>query len=240
MSQNTENTYPTSHPASQDELDPVPVDHHNSIIQCRNTPAPPEALIPCCHQAAKATITIATLNINGFIAPSHNMSGIEKWSTIYHTMCDQKIAILVIQETHLDDKLLSQVERCYGKCLTLITFPDPTSPHASAGVAFAINKCFIKPSNITVFELFEGHALALKIKWHSTKETTLLNIYAPNSRVTQLEFWRKIDMWKRLYRLCNPDFMLGDFNITEDNIDCSPLHPDDPNAITAIRERRHQ
>ena len=34
--------------------------------------------------------------------------------------------------------------------------------------------------------------------------------------------------------------MLGDFNVTEDTIDHSPPHLDDPNAISAIRETRHQ
>ena len=116
-------------------------------------------------------------------------------------MCDQKIAILAIQETHLDHDLLSQVIQCYGKHLTLISSPDPTSPCASAGVAFAINKRLLNPSKITIFELVEGRALALKIKWHDTKETTLLNIYTPTSRASQPEFWRKIEMQKRLYRL---------------------------------------
>jgi exonuclease III len=165
--------------------------------------------------------------MNGFAAPSHNMSGIEKWSTINRTMSDLRIAILAIQETHLDDELESQVAQCYGKRLTLITSHNPTLPRASAGVAFVINKRLIKPSNITVFKLLAGRALALKIKWHDTEVTTLLNVYAPNTRAAQPEFWRKIDVSKRLYGLRNPDFMLGDFNVTEDAIDRSPPHLDD-------------
>jgi exonuclease III len=168
------------------------------------------------------------------------MTGIEKWSTIYYTMCDQKIAILAIQETHLDNELLSQVVQCYRKCLTLITSSNPTLPHISAGVAFAINKCLLNLSKITIFELVEGHALALKLKWHDMEETTLLNIYAPNSKASQPEFWRKLEMRKRLYRLRNPNFMLGDFNVTEDAIDCSSLHLDNPDAITTIRDKHHQ
>lgn len=40
-------------------------------------------------------------------------------------------------------------------------------------------------------------------------------------------------------RLSRPDFVLVDFNITEDNIDCAPAHPDDPHAVYALREIRH-
>ena len=168
------------------------------------------------------------------------MTGIQKWSTIYHTMSDQRIAILALQETHLDEERLEQVAQCYGKRLTIITSPDPDTPRASAGVAFAINNRLIKPNNITVFELFEGRALAIKIKWHTTEETTILNVYAPNTRTIQPEFWKKLETRKKLLRLRNPDFMLGDFNVTEDVIDRYPPHRDDVNAITAMRETRHQ
>src|ERR1700741_1870051 len=100
-------------------------------------------------------------------------------------MSDQRIAILAIQESHLDQDLLDQVLRCYGSRLTLITSSDPETPRASAGVAFIMNKRLIKPNNITVYELVEGRALAVKIKWHETEETVLLNIYAPNTRAEQ-------------------------------------------------------
>ena len=228
-----------SPPAGQDTQGPHP-EQQDGAHPCHTVPAPPQAPLTRSNRAAKATITIATLNINGFTAPSHNMTGIEKWSTIYRTMTDQKIAILAVQETHLDEDLLNRVTQCYGKRLTLITSFDPDSPRASAGVAFVINKRLIQPNKITVFELYEGRALALKIKWHDTEDTAILNIYAPNSRAAQPEFWRKIKARKQLCRLRNPDFMVGDFNVTEDTIDRSPPHPDEQNAITAIRETRHQ
>ena len=234
------NIHIAGHPASQDEQGIVPLAQHNGAHQRHTITAPPQAPMLHRNQAVKATITIATLNVNGFTAPSHNMTGIGKWSTIYRTMSDRRIAILAIQETHLDEELLNQVAQCYGKRLTLITSSDPTAPRATAGVAFIINKRLIKPSSITVFELIEGRALALKIKWHDTEVTTLLNIYAPHTRASQPEFWKKIGIRKKLYRLRNPDFMLGDFNVTEDNIDRSPPHLDDVNAIAAIREKRHE
>ena len=37
-------------------------------------------------------------------------------------------------------------------------------------------------------------------------------------------FWETIDIERRARGLRRPDFMLGDFNVTEDNIDRAPAH----------------
>ena len=170
------------------------------------------------------------------------MNGIEKWSSVIRTMNKSKIAILAIQETHLDEHRLNDILSTFGHKITIIVSQDPDSPRATVGVAFVINKKFITVNEITTYELHKGRALAIKIKWHEPGEevTTLLNIYAPNNKTEHGDFWRNIEAKRRIYRLCHPDFMLGDFNVTEDNIDRSPAHPDDPNAITALREIRHK
>ena len=187
----------------------------------------------------KANITIATLNINGFAAPASNMSGIDKWSTINRTISDNKIAILALQETHLDHDLLQNITDCFGKRLEIINSQHPTNPRATAGVAFVINKTLIKPKEYKVIELQPGRAMALKIKWLENEETVLINIYAPNARGEHSKFWETIDIERRAKGLRRPDFMLGDFNVTEDNIDRAPAHQDDPNATEALRNLRH-
>ena len=106
-------------------------------------------------------------------------------------------------------------------------------------MAFIINKKLIKPTELTFHELHEGRALALKIKWDES-ETNLLNIYAPNNKQEHKQFWENIETKRRILRLRRPDFMLGDFNVTEENIDRSPVHPDEPYAVTVLRELRHK
>lgn len=108
----------------------------------------------------KANITIATLNINGFAAPASSMSGIDKWSAINRTISDNKIAILALQETHLDHELLQNITACFGKRLEIINSQHPTNPRATAGVAFVINKTLIKPQEYKVYELQPGRATA--------------------------------------------------------------------------------
>ena len=73
------------------------------------TPTPPTQAHCIRDNNRKANITIATLNVNGFTAPSSSLSGIEKWTTIVRTMNKHKIAILAIQETHLDDNWLGHM-----------------------------------------------------------------------------------------------------------------------------------
>ncbi|KAF8256714.1 Endonuclease/exonuclease/phosphatase [Lactarius quietus] len=187
----------------------------------------------------KANIVIVTLNINGYTAPSSNVSGIDKWSTINRTINEHHIAILALQETHLDPVLLQDVTACFGKHLEIITSPHPTNPHASAGVAFVINKALIRPKEYKFHELIPGRAAALKVKWLENEETLLYNIYAPNAREEHATFWESIDSSRRTHNLRRPDFVLGDFNVTEDKIDRAPAHLDDPTATNTLRTLRH-
>ena len=64
--------------------------------------------------------------------------------------------------------------------------------------------------------------------------TRLINIYAPNNRTTHCPFWNEIDAIRRDKRILKPNFVLGDFNITEELIDCAPAKLDDQNAITML------
>ena len=150
-----------------------------------------------------------------------------------------KIAVLAVQETHLDDDRVDEILSLYGHKIIIIASHDPNSPRVSAGVAFVINKKFIKPKELIFHELRQGRALALKIKW-GEEETVLLNVYAPNNRSEHKRFWEDLDIKRRTHHLRRPDFLLGDFNLTEDNIDRAPAHPDDPTAVSALRELRHK
>ena len=150
-----------------------------------NSPPPPGALPRTGNNRPsirmRANITIATLNVNGYAAPSSNMTGIDKWSTINRTINDQRIAILALQETHLDPTLLQDVKACYGSRLEILISQQPTNPRSSAGVAFVINKAMIRPKEYKLYELIPGRAAALKIKWLENEDTLLLNVYAPNA-----------------------------------------------------------
>lgn len=140
---------------------------------------------------------IASLNVNGFAAPTSNLTGIEKWSTIYQSMKENKIAILAIQESHLDDSQLQSIHECFGSRLTVINSSLPENPRSSAGVAFVINRALVEAKNLAITELIEGRALALKLNWYNTEEILLINVYAPNNKTEHNTFWEEIDTVRR-------------------------------------------
>ena len=136
----------------------------------------------------KVSIKIASQNLNGAAAPSENMTFLNKWKKISDTMHMEKITILVVQETHLDQNMLEQIQTTFKKNLTIIASSHPTNPRAKAGVAFMINKKLINPDEITTHELIPGRALMLKIKWLGKCSATILNVYTPNQRNKHTHF----------------------------------------------------
>jgi len=193
---------------------------------------------PSQNQKQKANINIASLNMNGATAPSERMSCIDKWTMINRTIYNEKITILALQETHLDQNLLEQVNSCFGKNLEIINSALPNNPCASAGVAFVINKALICPKDLLVTELVPGRAMMIKLKWLESCETSIVNIYAPHNRNEQPNFWANVITNRCTCHLPLPDFILEDFNVTEDAIDRSPAHQDDQEVIDALRDVR--
>ena len=182
----------------------------------------------------KANINIMSLNVNGFTSPANNMNGIEKWPSIYQMMKGNKIAILALQETHLNNELLHAINVCFRKRNQILNSQLPIDPCTSARVAFVINQSLISPMNLESIDLIQGQVAALKFNWHE-EEILLINIYAPNNKQDNTQFWEDLDEKRRAKRLRQPDFLLGDFNVTEDPIDRAPAHLDDINTIAALR-----
>lgn len=168
------------------------------------------------------------------------MSFPAKWNTISNTIQSENIAILVTQETHLDQAMTEQLQSNFHKNLEIFTSAHPTSPRARAGVAFVLNKKLIKPENTKTYELIPGRVMILRVTWMNTCETTILNIYAPNDRKEHETFWAKVITEGRLQHAPLPDIILGDFNVTEDALDRMPPKLDDKAAVTALRDLRHE
>lgn len=153
-------------------------------------------------------------------------------------MRNEKIAILAVQETHLDDQSTQTINQTWGKRLTVINSQLEENPRTTAGVAFVLNKDLIDIKKTETFELIRGKAMAIKLTWKNDEESVLINVYAPNRRGDHKGFWEKIDEERKNKRIRKPDFVLGDFNVTEEPIDRIPPRHDSQGAITALREFR--
>ena len=105
-------------------------------------------------------------------------------------------------------------------------------------MAFILNKELINTEKVGTYEVIKGRAMAIKITWKNNEKTILINVYAPNRRSDHKDFWEKIDSKRMNKRLRKPDFVLGDFNVTEEPIDRIPVKHDTQGAVTALREFR--
>ncbi|KAI0273036.1 hypothetical protein BGY98DRAFT_936483 [Russula aff. rugulosa BPL654] len=80
--------------------------------------------------------------------------------------------------------------------------------------------------------------MMIRLKWPDNDYLTILNIYAPVKRSDQPDFWATIEIERRVMNLPCPDFLLGNFNITEDAIDRAPQKYDNHLAADTLREIR--
>jgi len=140
----------------------------------------------------RVNIKITSTNLNGAAVPSENMNYLAKWGAISREMHAKKIAVLAVQETHLDQAMMERLQETFKKNLKIIISAHPENPHAKAGVGFIINRQLLEPDEIETYELIPSKAMILKIKWMKTCTTSILNIYAPNKRSAHPHFWAKM------------------------------------------------
>ena len=65
-------------------------------------------------------VKIATINMNRLCSSNEPTNKLAKWSRINETVRKKNIAILVVQETHLDDETLQLITQAFRKRLQII------------------------------------------------------------------------------------------------------------------------
>jgi hypothetical protein len=127
----------------------------------------------------KAKITVATLNMNE--QQEAGMGPLSKWADITKMVIENRIGILAVQEMHLDNEDKDMLNQWYKDKVRVINSADPNWPHASARVAFVLNKRLTPwfTDSVTYQEIIPGRALLLTANWHTNKVTSIMNVYAP-------------------------------------------------------------
>ena len=118
---------------------------------------------------------MASLNIKG-----RRSGDIEKWMHIPQIICEKRIGILAVQETHLTDELAHQFKSLFDNTLELI-FSLYLETCNARGVALVLNKRLIKTDNIRSTTIIPGRAIMINIPWHGDQSINVLAIYAPNT-----------------------------------------------------------
>ncbi|EIW60553.1 DNase I-like protein [Trametes versicolor FP-101664 SS1] len=151
--------------------------------------------------------------------------GSSKWMLVNQLVRDQKLAVLALQEAHLDDRRAARLNDIFGRNMTVYHSPDPTNSTGARGVAFAVNKRVLRDSAVTMRVVIPGRAALMSIQWSEDRTLKLLNVYAPNDAPANADFWKELEN----ANLGRVDFMLGDCNVVEDKADRLPPR-EDPEA----------
>ena len=218
-------------------MDPTPlaggIDSSLNFPQPNIPPSNPGPY-PCSKKGrnTRANIKIASLNINGRSAPDAPRRP-SKWNTIHSLMRDERIGVLAIQESHLQQSDIEYIHRLYGRRLLVLNSADPSS-HNARGVAFVMNRELVDISNPVFSELHPGRAALLTFHWHNNTTLTLLNVYAPNSPHDNASFWTSLRLSLDSPNIQCPDAVLGDFNLVVDSLDRFPAKSDNPVAVNAL------
>ncbi|RDX52286.1 DNase I-like protein, partial [Lentinus brumalis] len=173
----------------------------------------------------RAHLTVGSLNMRGY-GEARSDQASEKWLCINQVVRDGKIAILALQETHLTNERIDNLNQLFDATLLIHGSCDLNNPTGARGVAFAINKRLINVDEISFREEEPGRALEMNMKWTNGQTLKILNVYAPNDMTENCAFWSR-----RTYSYGTPagrklDIVMGDFNVVTDPIDRLPPHRD--------------
>ncbi|KAF8196496.1 Endonuclease/exonuclease/phosphatase, partial [Pholiota molesta] len=157
-----------------------------------------------------------------------------KWQNINQLMREERVAILAVQETHLQDEDTALLNDQFHGRLDIHNTADPENPTARAGVAIILNKQLTEWKGATTTVIVPGRAILICLPWKANTIINTLAIYAPNDSAENAGFWATLTRVWDEQNLPVPDILLGDFNMVEDAIDRLPSHRDSPQATNNL------
>ena len=80
----------------------------------------------------------------------------EKWAHINQIMRDKKIAVLAVQETHLDETTVNSLNSLFHIRLRVCNSEDPLHPSTGKGVALVLNKGLTQWREAIVINIIPG------------------------------------------------------------------------------------
>ncbi|KAH6867827.1 Endonuclease/exonuclease/phosphatase [Coprinopsis sp. MPI-PUGE-AT-0042] len=181
----------------------------------------------------RAHIRVGSLNIRG----GGSTATEEKWQQINRVMKEGKISVLAVQETHLSEERTKELNTQFAGRMKIYNSNEDDVTNAR-GVAIVVDHNLTKGGPITTRKIIPGRAIMTTIPWKNGREKlTFLAVYAPNERDQNALFWSRLSGYfdQEEEIAPRPDFMMGDFNLTEDDIDRLPPRPDNEDAMEAIQ-----
>ena len=171
----------------------------------------------------KQGIKIATLNMKG----RNGKNKKSKWPTLVTLMRKQRITILGLQETHLDE---DETEITRKMCPKVEILSNGTSKNKE-GIAFVINKELANRMTMNHRILIEGRASRLTVKVEEERGLDIILIYAPNEDTEKAKFFEELKEKISQEQDMNNVIIMGDFNSVEHELDRFPHRTDKGNVI---------
>ena len=180
----------------------------------------------------KQGIKIATLNMNG----RRDERKRDKWPKMTNLMRSQGIAILGLQESHLNVDEAEHLNEAYPR---LIVINNGTST-SKEGVTFVLNKDLINGMKWQHTPIIENRVSILEIETEQNRGLNIVLVYAPNIEAEKIAFWKVLKV--KLKEIGNMDNMIvmGDFNSVENALDRYPHREDDENVKQSWKAVRNK
>ncbi|KAH9856441.1 Endonuclease/exonuclease/phosphatase, partial [Lenzites betulinus] len=193
--------------------------------------------------AQKTAVKVGSLNINGFgtLTPDHENN---KWGKVYRMMMETRTAVLLLQETHLTQQRVDDIQRMYADKLKIYYSQHESAPTQKEGVAIVVNKKLVSAEGARRVEVIPGRAIQLELGWRGGERRNMLCIYAPTTEgaAERARFFREVaDFYEKNESEKRPDLVAGDFNNVEDALDRVPA-PNDTNdpSVAALDELKRK
>ncbi len=123
---------------------------------------------------------VASLNINGFgnLIRDHPDN---KWGRLYRMMSEQRIGVLLLQETHLTEERRASLHKMFARNVKIFISANPEAPTQREGVAIVLNCRYLNAAEATATTIVPGRAIQVSLPGPGGDVRHLLCMYAPTS-----------------------------------------------------------
>ncbi|KAF9455644.1 Endonuclease/exonuclease/phosphatase, partial [Collybia nuda] len=152
----------------------------------------------------------------------NDKKGKSKWGNLTTLMRKNRIAILGIQESRLNE---NETEKT-GKANPKIVIENNGVATNKEGVAFVINKDMMGDRKWIHTRIIEGRASRLQVDMGEENALDIILVYVPNIDSEKIKFIKNIQKELGKLKDLTEPILMGDFNFVENELDRFPHHKD--------------
>ena len=177
-------------------------------------------------KSRRTGIKIGTFNMKG-----RKLNGRSKFKEISTQLLLEKITLLIVQETRVNDQLIDKI-KAENPNITIWNSGDHSNKEGIALIGLNKNMLEIKVEQETIIA---GRLNVYTVTMFS-ENIKILAIYSPNELTQKVAFWKEIRELSKTE--LKPDLVIGDFNFVENPLDRFPVRKEENRLMKVFREVR--